>query len=293
MVFPMRDGYFDLSNSRNAVFEENIILGGGLRAYNAENLRIGNNTILETERAFDVRGGSVSMYGNVAGDRVPVDPSYPSTRTDSARHSRGYERPVGAAVPSQCPRCTAIFPSRNYVVTSYKAYLEHNVETCPVCGYWGAKVADGLFDLSRDVIRIVSARPETFALVDALAGIAMSYLAGEIGQAEVQAAVAGIDPDLADVIGKAFKFGKNAGIFISAIIGALAGYCTIMPYAADNPDFLGGILSKISPIISEEVPHEPRYPQVAGTPSESPSQKEAHPEALPIELRPKARPDDR
>ena len=110
-----------------------------------------NMSFEDVRQAWDLPGPAPA---EISGTRI-TSPR-PTARSES-RTSVGWRRPMGPPLPAFCPRCKSVFPSRNYVTGSPRFHSRDNDETCPSCGFGRAKLSDGLFDLSRDVIRVLAA----------------------------------------------------------------------------------------------------------------------------------------
>ncbi len=99
--------------------------------------------------------------GRVRGTRIRNDPKL---RREDVRTS-GWSRPKGAPLPLMCPNCQTVSASKNYVFGGMYWTLWNNNEECPQCGYPSAKLAEGFFDLSNELAKIISAPDLTHDLI--------------------------------------------------------------------------------------------------------------------------------
>lgn len=96
-----------------------------------------------------------------------------------SRTSVGWQRPCGPPLPAMCPDCGAIFKSNNYNVGSSRFYSQDNREVCPCCTGERAKLVDGFFDLTGDIIRVISAPDVSVEMISSLRVIADDFFTGQ------------------------------------------------------------------------------------------------------------------
>lgn len=177
--------------------------------FDARNISFDN-----VETPWDIQGGS----GSITGSRITNDPKI-SLRRGTINKSRvGWRRPNGPPLPAFCPKCKAVFPSRNYNIGSSEFWGFDNDETCPNCRYEHAKVADGLFDLSKETVAIIIAPEFSHAMLSQAAQIAASIVSGEISVTSAAEKIGFISPELASLFKKIGTFGAGAVVFISLVI---------------------------------------------------------------------------
>jgi hypothetical protein len=139
--------------------------GSGLRLSNVTiaNADIGieadaNSSIYSKNLIFDnvAKPFSVSGAEQVYLDstRIRNDPKTADLRRGGS--FSGWRKPSGPRLPAHCMKCDLIFPSINYNIGSSLFYSRNNEETCPRCGFEHAKLSDGLFEVTKEIINILS-----------------------------------------------------------------------------------------------------------------------------------------
>ena len=179
---------------------------------------------------YDIRGVEAA---HIKGSRIANDPKLNHRPPSRPGSSVGWRRLEGPPLPVFCPSCKTIFPSQNHQFVGTYFYLWDNEEPCPECGNQHAKVSEGVFDLTKDAVRILTAPDVTYALLTALQGVLERAAAGEINPAQAAAQIEAINPSLAKWLKKATEFGERALLLALAIIGTT--------YAVKSYD-AGGIL---------------------------------------------------
>ncbi|MVT74445.1 hypothetical protein [Bradyrhizobium cajani] len=176
-------------------------------------VKLENNSFDGVEIPFDLTGGSrVDMRGS----RIKNDPKLQSTT--------GWRRPVGPPLPSFCPNCKAIFPSRNYVFAGAYFNAWDNEEVCPNCRFEHARLSEGLFDLTKATVEIISAPDITHAMVECLRDAANEILRGRSTPADAIARVEAKSLHLGDLLRKALNIGLSAVAFLSGVAGIASLY---------------------------------------------------------------------
>jgi hypothetical protein len=64
---------------------------------------------------------------------------------------------MGTTFPSTDHIVSVFFPSRNYNFGGLYFEAWDNEEPCPECGFERAKLSEGIFDLKKDAVRVLSA----------------------------------------------------------------------------------------------------------------------------------------
>lgn len=149
----------------------------GIHARDA-GVSISNATFDNVYKPFDIR---TSDEVNIEGTRINQDPNALVEGAASSRTQVGWTGRKGPRVQAQCPRCGSIFPSRNYDVSSPRFWNRDNEETCqnPRCRYPHAKVADGLYDTSLEIVRELSRETTTRANLREINAESLAFLRGE------------------------------------------------------------------------------------------------------------------
>ncbi|WP_162596341.1 hypothetical protein [Methylobacterium sp. 17Sr1-1] len=158
-------------------------------------------------------------------------------RRQSGAKKFGWRR-AGPALPSQCPHCKSIFPSRNYQFGTLRLNVRNNKETCRECGRDGAKLADGLFDLTSDAIKILRGPDITYAMLAALRTAASDRANEIITDKEFFDRLDNIDYRLGQIAKKISDGGANAltwfGIALT-IISTYIGYLSLIESKKATP----------------------------------------------------------
>lgn len=210
-----RSAHIVLENCGNVVMDNVNMTGGdvGIRgdvtSINANKIRMN-----DVAQPFDLDAGQARVSEtkiNTARQMSPTD----------GRSFLGYQRRRAAPLPAICPKCHAVFASRSYDIRSSSFYGFNNAETCRECGQFGAKLADGVFDLSEEVARIIEAEPLTYAMLAAIAGLAKSASAGEISPEQATSAVAAISPGLGSIFAR-YLSSPTLTSWLSIFLSALA-----------------------------------------------------------------------
>lgn len=159
--------------------------GSGLRLSNVTiaNADIGieadsNSSIYSKNLTFDnvAKPFSVSGAEQVYLDstRIRNDPKTADLRRGGS--FSGWRKPSGPRLPAHCMKCDLVFPSINYNIGSSLFYSRNNEETCPRCGFEHAKLSDGLFEVTKEVINILSEEYHSIYSVNILNNLINKYL---------------------------------------------------------------------------------------------------------------------
>lgn len=160
---------------------------------------------------WDIDGGAA----NVSGTRITRDPKIAAGPNKSFK---GWCPSSGPSMPAQCPRCETIFPSRNYKISQSRFWSRDNAETCPLCRYEHARVADGIFDITDEALRFL-AGPETSTDVMEHIGKIMKLLAQEdITPEQAISDVEKVSSPFAGFLRRALQIGVSAVIFLAAAV---------------------------------------------------------------------------
>lgn len=171
-----------IEDCSNIKISNNIVAGFdvGLLARNVSDLTVEDFAYKGAGQAFDITGQSASITG------TRIKPEAKSAETGHP----SYIKPNGPPLPAQCPRCKSIFPSRHFNVALQRFMAKDNKEPCPVCGSPDATLAEGLFDLVGEFVKVIEADGDAVALLRAIGAV-------------VAATPQSIDPANSDEINKA------------------------------------------------------------------------------------------
>ncbi len=187
----------------------------GIHSYGKAHVQIDRAEFDNVQQPYDIQGGSASIGGTPIINDPKIDKRLLGMGGSRNKSWVGYIGKNGPPLPSQCPKCNTIFPSRNYDIGSSSFYGFDNEETCPECGYEHAKVASGLFNLAKEAIEILQAEPLTHALVQALAAAADDYINGKADIEETISRVEAASSGLGQVLRKARAGGPNLATYLA------------------------------------------------------------------------------
>lgn len=161
----------------------------GIRSNGASNLTVENVTFNNVQTPFDIKNPDNVA---VSGSRIMNDPKMVA----NSKPRSGYSS-KGAPLPSLCPKCDSVFPSRNYGIQSPAFYGFDNEESCPNCGYEHARLAGGLFNISEDLAEIIEADAITYAMFSRIASILAAAAFQVISEEEAERQIEAISPRMA------------------------------------------------------------------------------------------------
>ena len=186
------------------------IEGGAGSAINAHGLHFDN---VKQPFSFPDGAGPTSL----AQTRISNDPK-------AGTISQTGWRKAGPALPAYCPKCKAVFPSKNYQLNSPRFLSDDNEETCENCRYPHAKVSDGIFNLTKELIEIIQAPDFTLDMFEDLRKASEELSSGQISAAQIIPVYDSINSQLGKIITRAFKeYGTSAIAYLSLAV-ALATY---------------------------------------------------------------------
>jgi hypothetical protein len=125
-----------------------------------------------------------------------------------------------ALIPVSCPHCGALFASRAFHITGnvQRLLLSGNRETCPYCGNM-AHVADGLFNVAKNVLSVVAAPNITKQMLAAFEAAVRKAYTEKTPPEQLAREVEKIDPTFGDAFRKA---GKNNLYAVSLVFALFA-----------------------------------------------------------------------
>jgi hypothetical protein len=150
-----------------AIRLRNVHISGahtGIKSDGPIDLITENVTFDNVRQPYDISG---ARSADISGTRITNDPK--ARRPSSTKKSSlGWQKINGPPLPAFCPSCKSIFPSRNYNLGGAYFNAWDNEETCPECGFENAKLAEGIFDLASEAVKVLSAPNITHAMLLAL-----------------------------------------------------------------------------------------------------------------------------
>lgn len=173
-----------------------------------------DTTFNNVAQPWDVRDGRIK----VTGTRIRNDPKVAVL----GKSQVGYRRPNGPPLPAFCPRCKSVFSSINYNVGSPEFWGFDNEETCPNCGFENAKGADGLFDLSKELLEVVQAPDFTHAMLASAETVTSAIIKGDMTSARARKEIKRISPALFRILKQAWEYGNGGITVFCAVIAYLA-----------------------------------------------------------------------
>lgn len=185
------------------------------------NLQTDNCTFKNVGQAFSMAGGTA----DVRRTRI-YDPELADRTSSGPRAFAGYQR-VQKPLPAMCGTCKSVFPSVRYGFYSSKFYSTDNIESCRVCGAFDAKLAEGLFDLSKEVIEVLTGPDVTYAMLQAILTVARGAISGGWTDTQIADQLGRTAPRLQGIIKRSAPYGAAALMWILALIGGAADYLTI------------------------------------------------------------------
>lgn len=265
----------------------------GVRVQGPGQFEFKNVTFDNVEQPWEMDGRS---SGSVHGTRIKNDPKL-ADKGQQGTTSMGWRRPKGAPLPAFCPNCKTVFASRNHVFSGASWNINDNEEPCPNCNYQHAKLADGVFDLTKEVVNVLSAPDFTFTMLAALKNIGDKLVSGSITNIEAIDQASLISSDVGSILRTALSLGNTILLTVIAIIGLYFAYTQVDLQRDANAssdkvtEKLLYALSKLE-IHSDGVREKP-YPTAADHPRTSPPASEAPSKGGAVELKPERRPKAR
>lgn len=186
-------------------------------------------TFKNVDQPFDLARGAFDIEGTrISSDRPKSE--------NKARSSYRHHPATGPAMPAQCESCEAIFPSRNYKVMQGRFYSRDNKETCPMCGNFNAKVADGLYDITVEAIKVISGSRLAFEGVEALKNIVSSAADKSPEDLGKDIASSPIPKEVKSILLRAQKLGRKGFAYVCAAISALLFLSNAINSFSDSVD---------------------------------------------------------
>ena len=191
----------------------------GIKSDGPVDLDLKNVTFSNVQVPLDIAG---AKSVNIRGSRVTDDPKprrkIPPTAT---RNIVGWRRVNGPPLPVFCSSCKTIFPSRNYIFGGMYFNCWDNEEQCPECGDELAKLSEGVFDLTKATIQILSAPDITYAIILALRDLLNDIETGNIDPEQVVKRANALNPAIGALLTKYLRFGYGAIMLVATVVAAI------------------------------------------------------------------------
>lgn len=197
---------------KNPTLKNLTIVGGkrGISVAPGASAGFENITFDNVETPFEIESAaSIEMTGT----KIINDPK--NRTTARTRTSSGWRRPSGPPLPAFCPQCKQIFASKNYVFGGQFYSLWDNSEECPSCGH-EAKLSEGTFNLSAEMVKVISAPDLTYAMLRAISEISEDLLMAKITTSEAIKLAEQAAPSYAKILKAAISHGAAVVVFLAA-----------------------------------------------------------------------------
>jgi len=191
-----------------------------------------------------------------------------------------------SALPAYCPRCHSIFPFHGIEIGEGATLsLTDNETNCPVCGFGGARVNDGVYRATKNAIELLSGPDITRIMMEALKALLERLAAGEITNDTALEEAAKLSPKYAALLDAFTRLGiPSIGLLIT-IITLILQYEGNKSSSEDMKHILEAITGQT--IVLEDVMHEPRIDDKRSGPSSKEAKGEPSPDKNPPSRRAK------
>jgi hypothetical protein len=195
--------------------------------------KMNNVTIRNATVGIEVSGRATLELNNVHFENVETPISIGDLASVSARGTRiandpkgrksgnqvGWRKLEGPPLPSFCPNCKTIFPSRNYIFAGAYFNSWDNEDVCVECGFGHAKLIEGIFSIAAEAIAIISAPDFSHVLLQSLERIAVDALAPKADPSKILKRIGEVHPKLQALANRAKQYGVSAVTFLAAVAG--------------------------------------------------------------------------
>jgi len=179
-----------------------------------------------------------------------------------------------SALPAYCPKCHSIFPFRLIEIAEGSGVSLTNIGTnCPVCGFEGARVSDGIYRTTKNAIELLSGPDSTRIMLEALKALTERLAAGEITKDEALREATELSPKYAELINLFTTLGIPTLALLVAIITMYLQYEGNKSSSEDAKKLLDEITEQT--IVLKDVMHENRIKYESGRPSGKEPQRES------------------
>jgi hypothetical protein len=170
-----------------------------------------------------------------------------------------------SAIFAYCPRCQSIFPFHGIELGGGTVSITNYVTTCPVCGFGGARVNDGVYWATKNAIEVLSEPDTTKIMMEALKALLERFASGEITKDTALEDAAELSPKYAILLDTFANLGVPYIGLLIAIIAAFLQYEGIISSSDDMKHILDAITEQT--IVLKDVMHEQRIEDKRGGPS--------------------------
>lgn len=195
---------------------ENVAIKGfdvGIEASGAE-FSVNNADFQDVSQAFDVS----DSQAQIANTRIARAP----------KSKTGWRKINGPPLPVFCPNCKGVFASRHYNFGGAYFNLLGNEEPCPNCGYEHAVLSEGVFNLTSEVVHVLSAPDMTYVMLQSLNAVAADVIAGRIEIGTAIERIETISPSLGEVAKKSLSISARvAGWLLGPGIAIIAAFYSV------------------------------------------------------------------
>ncbi|TGV61655.1 hypothetical protein EN784_04610 [bacterium M00.F.Ca.ET.141.01.1.1] len=188
------------------VLIENVSIEGcnvGIKVSGAD-LTAKNIDFRNVRQAFDVS----DSRAQISSTRITHGPDA------SKGENSGWRKSNGPPLPVFCSNCKSVFASRHYNFGGTYFNLWDNEEPCIKCGNEHAALSEGVFDLAREVVRVLSAPDMTHVMLQCLNSIAADMISGRIAAGSAIEKIAAVSPSLGEVAKKALAVSGTVAAWI-------------------------------------------------------------------------------
>jgi hypothetical protein len=200
---------------------ENVYLRGasvGIKSERPVHIRGRKLHFDDVETPFDLAPGSTA---DLEGTRISRDPKKNPTPKTGSRIGWTPALTSGPPLPSFCPNCKTVFASANYKFSGPYFWLWGNEDTCPECGYEHAKLAEGIFDLTTEAVKVLTAPDMTHAMLRSIGSIMESLLSGAMTERDATSELEAISQPVANLLAVAGQHGPTAAMYVTLVIAVI------------------------------------------------------------------------
>jgi hypothetical protein len=170
-----------------------------------------------------LEGGINAPGANLHIENTLVTPPKSKQREGSANRSSGIawrDYDAGPRLPIYCPECEKLSLSNATRFSNAWITINKVNEPCPQCGSGKAHLVNGVFELTEELVKVISAPDLTAEGLAALREILELAASGKITPAAAKTRASKISPKFAAFLDMLFKFGVPAIALVVALIDA-------------------------------------------------------------------------
>jgi hypothetical protein len=183
------------------------------------------NTFKNVQQPWDI---SNARSAKVSGTRIVNDRSKVAIQpTTHSTTSIGWRKQNGPPLPVFCSECKSVSESTAYNFGGAYFNMWGNEETCSKCGYEHAIVSEGIFDLTRNTVKILQAPNMTYTMLLALKELSDEFKNNQITSKQFIKKANEIDPKIGCLLRKSLIFAKEALLLSVAIIACYLAFIQV------------------------------------------------------------------